>query len=292
MNPLKTLDQSLVRPLLKPLLGAQMQGQVARGPSGRGVGVISAKQPVKIQWVNIGGRWYFRRAWDSTWHVYTVPHTPPAPRMFRPLHGLPGGEEYKTLGEVPVHLRGLVTVAGAETPAMAQAMMGATRASFAVPSGMDNTTASTALVMAVSNLLAAYAANGTPSEHAADSYALAVQQAWNADPIVQAAGSSAQLDTDSGYGPNTHDAVAAVAGAGVTVPAVNTGGGGGGGGGGTPVQAMPVWGQWLIGAAVVGGAVVIGGALAKQHGPTVMRHARATHARLRSHARRLARRPA
>lgn len=99
--------------------------------------------------------------------------------------------------------------------------LGATKATFYVPSGMTPTTASAGLVDAVNALLAAYQASGVPSEHAASPEALAVQEAWNADPIVKAAASGAKLDADSGYGPNTHDAVAVVNGG--SAPDVNTG---------------------------------------------------------------------
>jgi hypothetical protein len=99
--------------------------------------------------------------------------------------------------------------------------LGSTKATFYVPSGMTPTSASTRLTDAVQALLTAYNASGVPSEHAASPEALAVQEAWDADPIVIAAGSSALLDKDSGYGPNTHDAVAAVNGG--SAPDVNTG---------------------------------------------------------------------
>jgi hypothetical protein len=99
--------------------------------------------------------------------------------------------------------------------------LGSTKATFYVPSGMSPTSASSALVDAVNALLTAYKASGVPSEHSASPEALAVQEAWDADAIVKAAGASAMLDKDSGYGPNTHDAVAAVNGG--SAPDVNTG---------------------------------------------------------------------
>jgi hypothetical protein len=99
--------------------------------------------------------------------------------------------------------------------------LGSTKATFYVPTGMTPQSASTALVDAVNALLAAYAASGVPSEHAASPEALAVQEAWDLDPVIKAAGTSALLDKDSGYGPNTHDAVASVNGG--SAPDVNTG---------------------------------------------------------------------
>jgi len=102
-----------------------------------------------------------------------------------------------------------------------QAMgLGAVNPSFYVPSGMTPTSASPALLSAVNDLLTSYSANGVPSEHSSSPQALAVQTAWDNDAIVIAAGASAMLDQDESYGPNTHDAVAAVNGG--TAPDVNT----------------------------------------------------------------------
>ena len=98
---------------------------------------------------------------------------------------------------------------------------GATKANFAVPSGLDATTASTALLNAVNALLVGYSGAGVPSEHTASSLAGSVQAAWNADPKVIAAGSTALLDVDESYGPNTMLAVSTVNGG--SAPAVNTG---------------------------------------------------------------------
>lgn len=109
----------------------------------------------------------------------------------------------------------------AERRAASSAGLGAVNPNFAVPSAMTPTAASQGLLDAVNALLVAYTANGVPSEHKASAEALAVQTAWDADPIVVAAGSTAVLDKDSSYGPNTHDAVAAVNGG--SAPDVNTG---------------------------------------------------------------------
>lgn len=98
--------------------------------------------------------------------------------------------------------------------------VGAVNPNFAVPSAMTPAAASPALVNAVNALLTAYNASGVPSEHSASPEALAVQTAWDNDPIVVAAGTTAQLDQDESYGPNTHDAVAAVNGG--SAPDVNT----------------------------------------------------------------------
>jgi hypothetical protein len=99
--------------------------------------------------------------------------------------------------------------------------LGKTEATFYVPSAMTPSVAGTVLTDAVNALLTAYNASGVPSEHSVSPEALAVQKAWNLDPVVIAAGASAHLDEDAGYGPNTHDAVAAVNGG--SAPDVNTG---------------------------------------------------------------------
>lgn len=84
-------------------------------------------------------------------------------------------------------------------------------------------------------------------------------------------------------------------------------GGGGGGGGGSSTSTttttttttnnnlfagMPVWAKWLVGAAAVGGAYVVGTAVVKKHGGKVTSHARRLHGRLQHHARRLTHRRA
>jgi hypothetical protein len=103
----------------------------------------------------------------------------------------------------------------------AEVGLGAVNPNFTIPSAMTPTAASADLQNAVNALLTAYTASGVPSEHTASPEALAVQEAWNADPIVASAGATARLDPDKSYGPNTHDAVAVVNGG--SAPAVNTG---------------------------------------------------------------------
>jgi hypothetical protein len=180
--------------------------------------------------------------------------------------------------------------------------IGATKANFAVPSGLDATTAGPSLLDALNALLTSYTSSGVPSEHAYNAKAAAFQQAWNADPTVAAAGATAMLDVDGGYGPNTHDAVAAVNGG--SAPDVNTTAAPAGS---TPASTtvvpgssssssasimagMPTWGLWLVGLAAVGGAYLVGKSAMEQHGGKMHAHAMRTHRQLRHHARRLARR--
>lgn len=178
--------------------------------------------------------------------------------------------------------------------------IGATKPNFAVPSGLDATTAGPALLTALNDLLTSFSSSGTPSEHAYNAKAAAFQTAWNADPTVAAAGSTATLDVDGGYGPNTHDAVAAINGG--SAPDVNTAPAPAGS---TPASTtvvpasasanasimagMPTWGLWLVGLAAVGGAYLVGKSAMDKHGGKVMGHARTTHRQLRHHARRLSR---
>lgn len=179
--------------------------------------------------------------------------------------------------------------------------VGATKPNFAVPSGLDSSSAAPATLNAANALMNAYA-SGVPSEHAYSAVAAAFQSAWNADPAVVAAGASATLDVDGGYGPNTHDAVAAINGG--SAPDVNTAPAPPGstpasttvvpGSSSSSSQAsimagMPTWGLWLVGLAAVGGAYLVGKSAIEKHGGKVMGHARTTHRQLRHHARRLAR---
>ena len=182
-----------------------------------------------------------------------------------------------------------------------QGRIGATKGNFAPPSGLDATTAGPALLTALNDLLTSFSSGGVPSEHAYNAKAAAFQQAWNQDPIVAAAGSTATLDVDGGYGPNTHDAVAAVNGG--SAPDVNTAAapagstpasttvvpGGSASANASIMAGMPTWGLWLVGLAAVGGAYLVGKSALEKHGRPAMAHATRTHRQLRHHARRLAR---
>ena len=182
---------------------------------------------------------------------------------------------------------------------------GATNPNFAVPSGFDQTTAVQATLDAANTLLTTY--NGTaPSEHAYSSVAAAFQTAWNADPTIAAAGGNALLQVDGAYGPNTHDAIAAVNGGSApdvnTAPASPTPSPTPSPSSPTPAPSssnsivnywntLPTWEQWAIGIAGVGGAAVVGNALWQKHGGKVKaaasRHVTAAHHQLRHHASRL-----
>jgi hypothetical protein len=76
------------------------------------------------------------------------------------------------------------------------------------------------LASAANSLLIYIQANGTPSEHEDNQTVLQFQTSWNNDPLSNANGENSQLSEDGGYGPNTHAALASIAG---TAPAVNTG---------------------------------------------------------------------
>lgn len=95
--------------------------------------------------------------------------------------------------------------------------MGQTNTNFAP--GANTTSAGSELSDAGMALLNYLDASGVPSEHVSDPNVVAFQTAWNADPANSAA--SAQLSVDGGYGPNVHDALAALVGS--VAPAVNTG---------------------------------------------------------------------
>jgi len=177
--------------------------------------------------------------------------------------------------------------------------IGATNPNFSPPSGLDASSAAPGTLIALNNLLTAYSSSGVPSEHAYDANAAAFQTAWNNDPTVAAAGGNALLQVDGGYGPNTHDAVAAINGG--SAPDVNAAPAPSGSTPVTPaptpapssnasiMAGMPTWGLWLVGLAAVGGAYLVGKSAMEQHGGKMMAHATRTHHQLRHHARRLAR---
>jgi hypothetical protein len=101
------------------------------------------------------------------------------------------------------------------------------------------------------------------------------------------------LDVDGGYGPNTHDAVAAVNGG--NAPAVNTAPAPQGspspavvpGSSSSSSISMPNWGPYVIGAAAIGGVGLVGAALIKKHGGAIKGHASRAHAKLKAHASRI-----
>lgn len=179
--------------------------------------------------------------------------------------------------------------------------VGSTNPNFAPPSGLNANTMGAGLQAALNTLLTNYSSNGVPSEHAYDSTAAAFQQVWNNDPIVSAAGGNALLSVDGGYGPNTAAAVAAINGG--SAPSVNTNPAPPGAPPPTPpspappasnnasaLAGMSTWGLWLVGAAAVGGAYLVGKSAMDKHGGKIASHARRAHHALRHHARRLARR--
>jgi hypothetical protein len=101
--------------------------------------------------------------------------------------------------------------------------MGDTNPSFTPPSAaqLAANPPGEALANAAVALLAYFNSAGVPSEHStAGGNVSAFQAQWNADPISQTNGSNSQLSVDDAYGPNTHDALAVIAG---SAPAVNTG---------------------------------------------------------------------
>ena len=102
--------------------------------------------------------------------------------------------------------------------------IGDTNPGFVTPSQeqLDASPPSEALANAAVALLSYFAAHGVPSEHGpAGGNVAAFQSAWNANPLSHLNGTDySTLSVDDAYGPNTHDALAAVAG---TAPAVNTG---------------------------------------------------------------------
>jgi hypothetical protein len=95
--------------------------------------------------------------------------------------------------------------------------MGSTNPSF-VP-GANSDTGGAELQDAGIALLNYLDTNGVPSEHVSDPNVVAFQTAWNADAAN--AGNNQKLSVDGGYGPNVHDALAAMVGA--VAPPVNTG---------------------------------------------------------------------
>jgi hypothetical protein len=181
----------------------------------------------------------------------------------------------------------------------ARQRVGSTNPNFAPPAGLDSNSMGAGLSAALQTLLSTYSSNGVPSEHAYDATAAAFQQIWNNDPIVSAAGGNALLSVDGGYGPNTALAVATINGG--SAPSVNPSPAPPGTPPAAPVPSpspapasalagMSTWGLWLVGAAAVGGAYLIGKSAMEQHGGKVLGHARRAHAQLRHHARRLSRR--
>jgi hypothetical protein len=252
-----------------------------RGANGRGVGLAAVVSPHgnlnTTQYRNIGGKMY---RWDPMRHEW-LPYTPPpAPRM-APMNPLQ--QAWKALFHgLPVAKPGQFQFR----------QIAATRSNFSPPAGLDSSTASSQLLSSMQDLLTAYS-GGAPSEHAYDSKAAAFQAMWDAESAVIAAGSSASLDVDGGYGPNTHDAVAAINGG--SAPSVNTAPAPAGSTPTTTVVpsssnasvSMPNWGPYAIGAAAVGGAAIVGAAVIKKHGGTIKGHARRAHAHLRAHASRM-----
>jgi hypothetical protein len=111
-------------------------------------------------------------------------------------------------------------------PLRGMGWMGATNPNFFPPSAaqVDASPPGSALTAATVAMLQHFAQSGVPSEHAttADPFVLAFQQMYNEDSLTA---SLPKLSEDGAFGPNVHDAAAAlvdVTGGG-SVPAVNTG---------------------------------------------------------------------
>jgi hypothetical protein len=100
--------------------------------------------------------------------------------------------------------------------------VGQTNSSFVPPTATEraNLLPGDPLVNATQAMLTTFAANGVPSEHADSPVVRAFQVAFNADPLSNLHGSNGKLSVDGGYGPNSHDAAAVIAGS--AVPDVNT----------------------------------------------------------------------
>ena len=185
--------------------------------------------------------------------------------------------------------------------------LGATNPNFVAPSATDlaNNPPGQALADAAVALLSYFSSNGVPSEHGGAGGAVsAFQSAWNADPL-SSVNANGKLSVDDAYGPNSYAALNSISGG--SAPPVNTAPASGGSApapGSTTTTTtttsttnnlfagMPVWAKWLVGAAAVGGAYVVGTAVVKKHGGKVTHHARRLHGRLQHHARRLTHRPA
>ena len=104
--------------------------------------------------------------------------------------------------------------------------LGATNPSFVAPTAaqVQATPPGDALANAAVAMLSDFSANGVPSEHISAPSVVAMQTAWNADPLGQLNGANGQLQIDGGYGPNVAAALASIDGG--TAPPVNTSGGG------------------------------------------------------------------
>jgi hypothetical protein len=102
------------------------------------------------------------------------------------------------------------------------ASMGQTNTAFAppTPGQVSTNPPGDTLSSAANSLLIYIQQHGTPSIHEDNQTVLQFQTAWNADPLSDSNGANSQLSEDGGYGPNTHAALASIAG---TAPAVNPG---------------------------------------------------------------------
>jgi hypothetical protein len=272
-----------------------------RGPGGRGVG-IQFGAPVNpkgnVNYRNINGRMYVWSASQRRWNPVPVSAPSAGTRM------APAANPFQAIQSAFsnfFHLGGIQrqqvfqAYSEARLPQLPQAQVGQTNPNFAPPSGLDATTMGAGLTAALQTLLTTFAANGVPSEHVNDPTTASFQQVWNNDPTVSAAGGNALLNVDGGYGPNTAAAVAAINGG--SAPAVNTNPAPapGGGGGNVVVNppsnnqsvTMPDWGPYVIGAAAIGGAGLVGAALIKKHGGKVKTHAARVHKQLLHHAARI-----
>lgn len=110
--------------------------------------------------------------------------------------------------------------------------MGATSATFVAPTAAQLAAepVGSELAGAAVAMLQHFQTDGVPSEHVSDPFVLTFQQAFNKD----GASWVSHLDEDGGYGPNVHDAAAALAARtpSLVVPPVNYGT--------TPAAAPPV----------------------------------------------------
>jgi hypothetical protein len=125
-------------------------------------------------------------------------------------------------------LQGLAAAGGGShikygaTPGVSGYGVGQTNSSFVPPTATEraNLLPGDSLVNATQAMLTTFSANGVPSEHTDSPVVRSFQVAFNADPLSNLHGSNGKLSVDGGYGPNTHDAAAVIAGS--AVPDVNS----------------------------------------------------------------------
>lgn len=104
--------------------------------------------------------------------------------------------------------------------------IGQTNTAYVAPSPqqIDTEPPGDALTAATLAMLEHFQTAGVPSEHTSDPFVLSFEQTYNKDPASWAS-ATMKLGEDGGYGPNVHDAAAALVlyTGGGPVPAVNSG---------------------------------------------------------------------